>query len=110
MRWGTRGVGPEAGTEWTMHHTNPRDVVAILSEGTEQARRELAAQLLSEADQAGWDLLVTTIRSDASWLLRARCLEALGSVAANGSSEVARAVLHMLLGSPAIDDAAGTSP
>jgi len=93
-----------------MSSSDIRSLVAILLYGTEASRRELAARLMAEHDQAGWELLANTVRSDDPWLLRARCLEALGVAAANGPAHVAESILGTLLGRPATKDAAEPSP
>ena len=93
-----------------MSTSDIRSLVAILLYGTEASRRELAARLPAEHDQAGWELLANTVRSDDPWLLRARCLEALGVAAANGPSHFAETILRTLLGSPVPDEGVDSSP
>lgn len=69
----------------------------MLMYGTPETRRALADRLASEGREDLWPLLVETVRSDESWLLRARCLEVLGVVAASSRPEVAATILKGLL-------------
>ena len=63
--------------------------------GSSNARFRLAEGLAS--DDAVVSTLTTTVRSDESWLLRARCLEVLGLVAALGGEARAKEILQALI-------------
>ena len=71
-----------------------RTLSAVLMHGSSNARFRLAEGLAS--DDSVVSTLTTTVRSDESWLLRARCLEVLGLVAALGGEARAKEILKAL--------------
>ena len=71
-----------------------RTLSAVLMHGSSDARFRLAEGLAS--DDAVVSTLTTTVRSDESWLLRARCLEVLGLVAALAGEPRAKQILQAL--------------
>ena len=73
----------------------------LLLYGSPNTRRQAAERFLEEADPACWALLAETVRSEEPWLLRARCLEALGVAAGQADEPTVRIILTVLLeGSP----------
>jgi len=68
--------------------------------GGAETRQALARRLAADDHGDLWRLLVGTVRSDEPWLLRARCLEVLGFVAASADSERAGLILAELLEQP----------
>ena len=69
----------------------------MLMYGGPETRRALARRLATEDREDIWHLLVDTVRSDESWLLRARCLEVLGLVAGRGDPGRAERILAALV-------------
>ncbi len=75
-----------------------RSLERLLIHGSEASRRHLAEYLLSDGSSALIGMLVSTVRSDELWRLRARSLEVLGMVAATGDEQRARSILDALTG------------
>ena len=67
----------------------------MLIHGSGEARLRLAEGLAASDDEVV-STLATTVRSDEYWLLRARCLEVLGLVAALGGEPRAKEILQAL--------------
>ena len=74
-----------------------RSLSRILLYGGAGTRRALARRLAAEDSQELWRLLVSTVRSDEPWLLRARCLEVIGIVAGSADPRRTAAILEALL-------------
>lgn len=68
----------------------------LLLYGTTVTRQHVAVQLREQKDEALLRLLVDTVRSAEAWMLRARCLEALATVAAQASKDEALRILDAL--------------
>ena len=81
-----------------MHRDDVQTLVHLLLYGTADSRRRLAERLLDERNTEIWSLLATTARSQGDPLLRARCLEVLGLVAAAAGRQQAELILSVLLG------------
>lgn len=67
----------------------------MLIHGSSEARSRLAEELAA-SDGDVLSILAVTVRSDESWLLRARCLEVLGLAAALGGEARAKEILKVL--------------
>jgi HEAT repeat protein len=65
----------------------------VLLNGTPDSRRAAALGLLERHDEGSLMLLVGAVRSTENWHLRARCLEALGAIAAESRQAVAERIL-----------------
>lgn len=68
----------------------------VLLYGRPETRRRFVEGAVDEGKRQTWHLLASTVCSDASWLLRARCLEALGLAAAEGDQTLAEHILSLL--------------
>jgi hypothetical protein len=76
--------------------TELRELAYVLLNGTPETRRAAALRLLEKDDQRWLPLLVGTVRSTEAWQTRARCLEALGTVAGASEQQQAEAILAAL--------------
>jgi hypothetical protein len=74
-----------------------RSLARILVYGSPDSRRLMAERLLRAGDTACWFLLADTVRSRDPWLMRARCLEALGLAAGSADQQTAELILGALL-------------
>jgi hypothetical protein len=83
-------------TEVAVDAEDLRSLSRILLYGGPGTRRALARRLAGEDGQELWRLLVSTVRSDEPWLLRARCLEVIGLVAGSADPQRAAAILEAL--------------
>ena len=79
-----------------MHQDDVQTLVRLLLYASAESRRRLAGRLLDEKHEEAWALLATTIRSREDPVLRARCLEVLGLVAAAGEPQDAALILSSL--------------
>ena len=61
-----------------------------------ETRLQIVRQLVADGDQRVWAMLVDTTHSSGPWLLRARCLEALGLAAGVGDQGLAETILESL--------------
>ncbi|MBI3967143.1 MAG: hypothetical protein HY329_16030 [Chloroflexi bacterium] len=77
-----------------------QSLARLLLFGTAHTRRTTAERLL-QSDDDRWRLLAGTVRSDEPWLLRARCLEVLGLMAAQADRATAEAILCAIVEEPA---------
>lgn len=76
---------------------DPRSLSRLLLYGRPATRRSLADHLLASPRPDAWPMLAATVRSREPWLLRARCLELLGTAAANADETTAQLILATLL-------------
>ena len=67
----------------------------VLLYGSDESRARLAREL-ADTEPDVLPVLASTVKSDESLLLRARCLEALGHAAAVADPVIAEQVLHEL--------------
>ena len=79
-----------------MRQDDLQTVASLLLYATFESRRRLAQRLLIEKDAEVWALLATTARSREDAVLRARCLEVLGLVAAAAKGHEAEFILSAL--------------
>jgi DNA-binding NarL/FixJ family response regulator len=82
---------------------DPRKLTRLLLYGRPASRRNVAESLARAHDTDSVRLLADTARAPGPWLLRARCLEALGAIAASADQRTCEEVLEALL-SPAPPD------
>lgn len=80
-----------------MDAADPRTLARLLVYGQPETRRVLAQRLLGEDDGEWWALLMSTVRSQEPWRLRARCLEVLGLAAGSADEQTAERILGELL-------------
>ena len=85
---------------------DPATLAHVLVFGSPATRRRLAEDLARRNEAALWGLLLATIRSRESWLVRARCLEVLGAAAGCAEQPVAELILRAICASPGPDGAA----
>jgi HEAT repeat protein len=78
-------------------------LVRLLLHGSPESRRTAAEQLLRAGEPDDWKMLVSTVRSQDAWLLRARALEVLGLMAARADESLAVAMLDHLCEAGALD-------
>ena len=79
-----------------MHQDDVQTLVRLLLYATAASRRRLAERLLNEKNGEVWALLATTVRSRGDPVLRARCLEVLGLVAAAAEAHEVELILSAL--------------
>lgn len=79
---------------------DPLDLSRLLLYGRPATRRSVADRLRESGCPEHWAMLAATVRSSEPWLLRARCLEALGMGAADGDEATAKLILETLVPSP----------
>ena len=75
---------------------SPQSIASLLLYGSEDSRLSWARALVSTPDRPLLDVLADTALSSEHWLLRARCLEVLGLVAANAPRPLAENILDRL--------------
>jgi hypothetical protein len=75
---------------------DPQSLSRVLLYGSPDTRRSLAESMRETGGAGAWAMLAATVRSAGPWLLRARCLEALGIAAAGADESTAELILAEL--------------
>lgn len=81
-----------------MQRDDLASLVNRLMWGSAGTRQRLAEQLANNGSSRVLAMLAETVRSDAPWRLRARCLEVLGLAAGQAQRELAEHILRLLVG------------
>jgi hypothetical protein len=75
---------------------DPLSLSRLLLYGQPETRRSIADGLAQSGRPDDWAMLAATVRSNESWLLRARCLELLGMAAADAGEDTAKSIIAAL--------------
>ena len=83
------------------HERDAKELARLLLYGATATRRAVAVDLAAQGAHEQWlDVLVATVRSGDTVLMRARCLEMLGVVLGATDTETAQRILDALVVPP----------